>query len=54
MNGDVMIEMKGKIFNQLEVIELDEIKSKEKKRKYWFCKCEHKPCYATRDEINEP
>ena len=39
MNGDVMIEMRGKIFNQLEVIELDEIKSKEKKRKYWFCKC---------------
>ena len=32
MNGDVMIEMRGKIFNQLEVIELDEIKSKEKKR----------------------
>ena len=39
MNGDTMIEMKGKIFNQLEVIELDEVKSKEKKRKYWFCKC---------------
>ena len=31
MSGDVMIEMKGKIFNQLEIIELDEIKSKEKK-----------------------
>lgn len=68
MSGDVMIEMKGKIFNQLEIIELDEIKSKEKKipllilrydeqdisssLKSFILKCK-KSKPQTRDELNE-
>lgn len=34
------IDLTGMVFNHLTVIEKDELKSKEKGRSFWFCKCD--------------